>query len=130
MHLQLGHGPRLLVVEDVEETALLMRVMLETSGFCVVLARDEAEAIWRARSQPPDVILLNLGMRADRLLASAVRIRQQSSIDDGVPVVIFTGSTRPEWTEIKVTDNLYWTCPDDFDELRELLRRLAYRYWH
>jgi CheY-like chemotaxis protein len=114
----------ILVLEDVEETAYLIDKMLRGNGYCVALARTEEDAIMRAGLQSPDLILMSLGLRPDLLLATALRIRQQAALSPDVAIVIFCIPTIPEGAEMEVSKNVYVTRPDNFDQLRQLLRRL------
>lgn len=45
-------GAAILVVEDVEETRDCIQRLLETSGYRVMVARDEIEAALKARMLP------------------------------------------------------------------------------
>ena len=114
----------ILVLEDVEETACLIDKMLKGNGYSVSLARNEEDAIMRARSQSPDLILMSLGLGPELLLATAHRIRQQAGLSQDVAIVIFCVPTIPEGAEMEVSKNVYVTRPDNFNQLRELFHRL------
>ena len=116
-----------LVVEDIEETACLIEKMLKKSGYCVTLARNEEDAIFRARFHSPDLMLMSLGMGPERLLATALRVRRQARLSQDVAVVIFCIPTIPEGAEMEVDKNVYLTRPDNFNQLRGLLHRLLCR---
>jgi two-component system, cell cycle response regulator DivK len=66
----------ILLVEDFEDAREMYRDYLEFSGFRVETARDGHEAIEKARSQQPDLILMDLslpgidGWEATRILKS------------------------------------------------------------
>jgi CheY-like chemotaxis protein len=127
MILQHRQREIILVLEDIEETAYLIEKMLKGNGYCVTLARNEEDAIQRARSQSPNLILISLGLRPEGLLAVAHRIRRQASLSRDVAIVIFCVPTIPEGAEMEVDNNVYVTRPDNFNQLRELLHRLLYR---
>lgn len=114
----------ILVLEDVEETGLLIDKMLQGNGYCVVLVRTEEDAIMRASLQSPDLILMSLGLGPDLLLATALRIRQQAALSQDIAIVIFCVPTILEGAEMEVSKNVYVTRPDNFNQLRELLHRL------
>lgn len=115
---------RLLVLEDIEETASLIERMLKRNGYCVTLARSEDDAIWRARTLSPNLILMSLGIESDQLIAAANRIREEAGISQDVAVVIFCVGTIPEGAVMEVGTNIFVTRPDNFNQLRELLHRL------
>jgi CheY-like chemotaxis protein len=114
----------ILVLNDIEETRRLTEKMLEGNDCFVTLARDEEDAISKARSESPDLILMSLGLKLDQLLATAQRIRQEAAFSDDVAIVIFCVPTIPEGAEMEVNKNVYVTHPDNFDQLRNFLHRL------
>jgi len=77
----------ILVVDDEPKIVELARDYLEHAGFAVVSASDGTEALTRARSDRPDLIVLDLGLpKLDGLdVARALRT------GGGVPIVILTG---------------------------------------
>ncbi len=52
--------PRILVVDDEPEAVELVEFNLKQSGYAVVTAADGAEALKKARSQSPDLIVLDV----------------------------------------------------------------------
>jgi CheY-like chemotaxis protein len=118
----------ILVLEDIDETRYLLEQMLKGDGYYVDLARDEEDAIVRARSQPPDLILMSLGLEREQLVETALRIRQATALGPEVPVVIFCVPSIPAGAEIEVHKNIYVTRPDNFDQLRKFLRWLLGRF--
>src|SRR5258708_2098832 len=117
----------ILVLEDIEETAYLLEKMLKGNGYRVTVARTEEDAIFRGRSQSPDLILMSLGLGPERLLATAHRIRRQAGLSQNVAIVIFCVATIPEGAEIEVDKNIYLTRPDNFNQIREFLHRIPCR---
>lgn len=117
-------GPLVLVVEDVEETRDGIEALLNVDGYRVNPARNERDAVLSACSEMPNLILLSLAGRNVDLVAAALRIRQQVELSEDVPIVIFCAEGVPEGAELEIGKNLYVTSPDNFDQLRGLLRRL------
>jgi CheY-like chemotaxis protein len=115
---------QILVLEDIEETGFLIDKMLKGNGYHVTLARNEEDAIMRARLQSPDLILMSLGLGPELLLETAHRIRQEATLSQDVAIVIFCVPTIPEGAEMEVSKNVYLTRPDNFNQLRGLLHRL------
>ena len=114
----------ILVVEDVEETRYGMERLLVASGYQVSAARDEEEAVLKAGLQRPDLILISLGLNPIRALVTARRIRERAGLGEEVPVVVFCVVGLDEGAEVAVGYNVYLTRPDNFDQLRGLLKRL------
>jgi CheY-like chemotaxis protein len=55
-------GLQVLVVEDNVDTAQSMALLLEMSGYKVQLAADGPSALEEAQHNPPDVVLLDIGL--------------------------------------------------------------------
>jgi CheY-like chemotaxis protein len=114
----------ILVAEDVEETRDGIERLLRADGYRVDPARNEGDAVERARRQPPDLILVSLSGSNDDVIASARRIRQAAQLGDDVPIVIFCLATVDEGAEVALGSNVHVTRPDNFDQLRQFLGRL------
>jgi len=116
----------ILVVDDEPKIVGLARDYLEHAGFAVVSASDGSEALARARSDHPDLIVLDLGLPKLDGLDVARALRRDSS----VPIVILSG--RSEETDKLVGLELgaddYVTKPFSPKELvarvRAVLRRV------
>ncbi|HVF36004.1 MAG TPA: PAS domain S-box protein, partial [Candidatus Saccharimonadia bacterium] len=55
-------GLRVLVVDDNVDSAVSLRLLLELSGYEAEVAHDGIEALERARTMVPDVVLLDIGL--------------------------------------------------------------------
>jgi DNA-binding response OmpR family regulator len=118
---------RILVVDDEPKIVQLVRDYLERAGFAVSTARDGNEALMRARSERPDLIVLDLGLPGLDGLEVTRRLRR----DSGVPIIMLTA--RHEETDKVVGLELgaddYVTKPFSPRELearvRAVLRRQA-----
>lgn len=115
----------ILIVEDVEETRHGIERLLTASGYQVSTAKDDEEAIQKARLHHPDLILMSLGLDAVRVLPVARRIRERAGLGEEVPVVAFCVASLNEGDEVAAGYNVYMTRPDNFDQLRALLSRLV-----
>jgi CheY-like chemotaxis protein len=116
--------PLILVVEDVEETRDGIEKLLQADGYHVDPARDEEDAVVRAKRARPNLILVSLGGPAIDMIATAARIRERAQLSPVVPAVIFCIPTVAEGAEVEIDRNVYLTRPDNFDQLRDLLHRL------
>ena len=120
--------PTILLVEDVEEIRDSAEKLLTTDGYRVVPARDEEDAVMRATRQPPDIMLVNLAGSCTRVIETARQIRERLALSQDIPVLIFGADTIPEGEELEMAGNIHLTRPDNFDQLREFLRRLLHRF--
>jgi DNA-binding response OmpR family regulator len=76
----------ILVVDDEPKITRLVRDYLESAGFAVISAGDGQEAVMRARTERPDLVILDLGLpRLDGLDVTR-RLRQ----DGDVPIIMLT----------------------------------------
>jgi CheY-like chemotaxis protein len=114
----------ILAVHDVEETRDGIEKLLTVDGYRVDAARNEDDAVDKARRHPPDLILVSLAGSPVEVLLAAARIRQRAGLGDDVPVVVFCVPTIPEGGEVAMANNLYVIRPDDFNQLRAFLARL------
>jgi len=121
---QTAPSRKIMVVEDVQETREIIEKLLNRDGYCVMPARDEDEAVERARSNPPDLILISLGGTSDRVVSAARKIRARADLTHRTPVVIFSSTMVPEGEEWEIEGNIHITTPDNFDQLRGLIRRV------
>lgn len=77
---------RALVVEDDESIQLLVRTLLESQGFRVMLAANAERALVESRAYRPDVVILDLGL-PDRDGQRVIReIREFST----VPIIVLS----------------------------------------
>jgi CheY-like chemotaxis protein len=54
--------PRILIVDDDQDTRQLLKIRLESKGYETVFAADAVSAIGVAREERPDLILLDFGL--------------------------------------------------------------------
>jgi two-component system, OmpR family, response regulator ResD len=81
-----GPMTTILVVDDEPKITRLVRDYLESAGFAVISAGDGPEAVMRARTERPDLVVLDLGLpRLDGLDVTR-RLRQ----DGDVPIIMLT----------------------------------------
>ncbi|MCB9541613.1 MAG: PAS domain S-box protein [Myxococcales bacterium] len=87
---------RVLVIEDNDDSAAMLRGVLEDAGHRVALAATGAQGIAHALRQPPDAVLCDIGL-PDGLSGYDVarRLRDEPTMAD-VLLVALTGYGRPE----------------------------------
>ncbi len=76
----------ILVVDDEPRITRLVRDYLENAGFGVTSAGDGPEALMRARTERPDLVILDLGLPGLDGLDVTRRLRQ----DGEVPIIMLT----------------------------------------
>lgn len=118
------HLSVILVVEDVEETRNGIERLLAASGYRVSASLNEDDAVEKARARSPDLILVSLGRDRTQRIRVACGIREGAGLGHRVPVVIFCDPDLQEGEERCIANNVYLARPDNFDQLRSLIRRL------
>jgi CheY-like chemotaxis protein len=91
-------GIRLLLVDDDVDVADMYAMQLATLGFHVTRAHSGEEAIFRAASDAPDLIYLDLGLPEMHGLDVLEQLRA-SPRTAAIPVVILTNYSEPELVE-------------------------------
>ena len=76
----------ILVVDDEPKITQLVRDYLERAGFAVSVARDGPEALMRARTEHPDLVVLDLGLPGLDGLDVTRALRRDST----VPIIMLT----------------------------------------
>jgi two-component system, OmpR family, response regulator MprA len=120
-----GRDPRVLVVEDDEEIALVLQRSLRLEGYEVRIAGDGEAALDQSSAFNPDVVILDLGLPKLDGIEVARRLR---SADD-VPILMLTArdalESRVEGLDSGADD--YLVKPFERQELLARLRALLRR---
>lgn len=116
---------RILLVEDNEANRDMLSRRLERSGFAVLSAVDGREGIEMARSQRPDLILLDMSLPEIDGWEAARRIKADPQTS-GVPVIALTAHAMAGDREraLAVGCDEYDTKPIEFKRLLEKIQRL------
>ena len=110
-----GHGERILVVEDEPAFAELIAFWLERHGWRPEIAPDGAHALRAVAERPPDLILLDLGLPRVDGWRVIERVREESL----VPIIVVTarGSEADKVRGLATGADDYMTKPLSFPEL-------------
>lgn len=115
---------RILVVEDEQDTAETMSILLRLYGYEVHTAADGAAALALMRTAPPDVILLDLGLPRMGGLEVARRIREQSTAARPLLVAITGfGTDADRVRSYQAGIDLHLTKPVHVEELLRFLKK-------
>src|SRR5262245_3226745 len=118
-------GPLVLIVDDVQDNRTIYVLFLKFSGFRIAEAENGQEALQKATTLLPDVIVMDLslpvmdGWEATRRLKRDPRTR-------AIPVVVLTGHALPEYAQAarEAGCDLVITKPCLPDQLMDALRRI------
>ncbi|EQM79322.1 response regulator transcription factor [Stutzerimonas stutzeri] len=124
--MSVSASQRILMVEDEEDIAFLIRFMLERHGFSVEHAADGRQALERlSTGNPPDLTLMDIMLPYHDGLELIERLRAQPGWES-VPVLMLTAKAR----EVDIVRALelgaddYVTKPFQPEELLARIRRL------
>ncbi len=87
---------RVLLAEDNRVNQMFAQRLLQQWGHEVTIATDGQEAIDAWRSDPPDLILMDVQMPNVSGLEAAQAIRQQEDAGEHVPIIALTAHATPE----------------------------------
>ena len=118
-------GPHILLVEDHEDTRLMLRRLLEHHGYAVAEAVDGRQAVEAARDGCPDLILMDLSLPGMDGLAATRLIRELKDVCF-VPVIAVTSHDPEEYQQraLLAGCNDYVTKPPEPELLLEKIRTL------
>ncbi|MCU0640540.1 MAG: response regulator [Candidatus Margulisbacteria bacterium] len=116
---------KILVVDDEPDVASLLTLMLKAQGYTVVTASDGQEALEKARSENPDLILLDVmlprmdGYKVARMLKFDEKYSQ-------IPIIMLTAKIqeRDRQTGLEMGANDYLTKPFDTTALLDKIKVL------
>ena len=117
---------RVLVVEDEVRLAASLRTGLEAEGFAVDVAPDGGEALWFARENEYDVILLDIMLPVLNGYKVCETLRAEQN---WTPILMLTAKDG-EWDQVEALDtgaDDYVTKPFSFDVLLARVRSLMRR---
>jgi DNA-binding response OmpR family regulator len=116
---------KILVVDDEPDVASLLSLMLTTQGYAVVTAGDGEEALAKARSEMPDLILLDVmlpkmdGYKVAHMLKSDAKYKQ-------IPIIMLTANVQEKSKESSLAAGAddYAAKPFDAAELLAKICRI------
>jgi CheY-like chemotaxis protein len=119
------HQPTILVVDDFDDTRLLLRTWLERRGFRVIEAEDGVEAIQRAKTDLPDLIIMDMEMPQLDGLSATRRIRQINNLLR-VPIVAVSAYGADQFRELALEAGCdeYVSTPFEPTALEKIIRSL------
>jgi CheY-like chemotaxis protein len=116
----------ILVVDDFDDTRLLLRTWLERRGFRVVEAENGLEAIDQTELESPDLIIMDMEMPQLDGLSATRRIRDLKSFDS-VPIVAVSAYGADQFRDqaLAAGCNEYVSTPFEPATLEGIIRSLV-----
>ena len=115
----------ILLVEDFDDTRLMMKMWLMKKGYRVIEAETGEEAITIAKREHPDLIIMDMMMPGMNGLDATHQIRQYQSLRR-TPIVAVSAYGADEYRRIAIEAGCdeYVSTPFEPRELAELIRSL------
>jgi len=82
-------NPRILVVDDDEDTLLVYEKTLSRVGYEVIMARNGKESVLMAKKESPDVIIMDIMMPEADGISSILRLKSDGTTKN-IPVIVAT----------------------------------------
>jgi DNA-binding response OmpR family regulator len=122
--------PIIFLVEEDDDVRPMLKSNLQRDGYHVLMALDEDDALDRVKGGriSADLILVNLvGKAPEESLLIGRRIRQYGEFSSHTPLVIIAEKYGEdlEGTDVNISNEDWITYPEDAQQLRGLLARLA-----
>lgn len=117
---------RILVVEDVPESLMVLRIRLEANGYEVIGATDGEEGLKKARELRPDLILLDVMLpKMDGFTVS--RLLKFDEEYEDIPVIMLTarGEEKDKAIGKNVGADMYFIKPYDHVKLLAAIEKLT-----
>jgi two-component system cell cycle response regulator DivK len=117
-------SPRILVVEDHEDTRFMLRTLLEMSGMRVTEAENGPTGVRAAQETCPDLILMDWSLPGIDGLDAIRLIHERDSLHH-IPIVMISGHAAPAFQEKAFAAGCceYLVKPFDFEEMDRVIRR-------
>lgn len=119
---------RILLVEDEPDMSGAVRIRLEANDYEVLTAKDGSEALSKARTEKPDLIILDVMLpRMDGF--KVCRMLKFDNNYESIPVILFTAKTQS--ADISRGEEMgadaYITKPFKAEELLQKIKELLAR---
>ncbi len=128
--MELARGPdarpTILVVDDFDDTRLLLRTWLEKRGYRVLEADNGLDAITKAENGSPDLIIMDVEMPKLDGLSATRRIRKVEQLQS-VPILAVSAYGADQFRDqaLAAGCNEYVSTPFEPDALEKVIRSLV-----
>lgn len=118
--------PTILVVDDFDDTRLLLRTWLEKRGYRVLEADNGLDAITKAENGSPDLIIMDVEMPKLDGLSATRRIRKVEQLQS-VPILAVSAYGADQFRDLALAAgcNEYVSTPFEPDALEKVIRSLV-----
>lgn len=116
---------QILVVDDLEDNIVLLRMLLESEGYQVDSATSGEEALVKIEASPPSLVLLDVMMPGINGFQVVERIREKPQFTK-LPIVLLTAHAEVDFAKgMMVGADGFFRKPIDLDALLKQVEALA-----
>ncbi|MBN2407766.1 MAG: response regulator [Elusimicrobia bacterium] len=115
---------KILIIEDEEDTAIILKDSLQAAGFRITVAHSGMEGIIRAREIAPDLITLDIKMPGVGGLNFLKRISADEMLNKIPVIVISSFDIEYKRESIKLGATDFLQKPIDFKELARTIKKI------
>ena len=90
---------KILVVDDENDLIMMVQMRLETNGYEVISANDGEEGLEKAKSENPDLIILDVMMPKMDGYETCSLLKNDAQCNK-IPIILFTGKAKDEFMKI------------------------------
>ena len=115
----------ILVVDDFDDTRLLLRTWLQKKGYRVIEAENGKQAVAKAASSQPDLIIMDVEMPELDGLSATRKIRTLANSEE-LPIVVVSayGADQFRADALAAGCNEYVSTPFEPEQLEKLIKSL------
>ena len=113
---------KVLVVDDEEDFAKVLKIRLKANGYDVVLAHDSIQAMMMANQEKPDLIILDIMIPGEDGFSVTERLKQAEATRS-VPIIFLTGVPGGEGRAYRSGACGYIMKPYNPEELLETIHK-------
>jgi signal transduction histidine kinase len=123
--------PRILYIEDDDDSRRLVSKVLSINGYDVVLAADGLEGVTLAKDSRPELVLMDINLPNLDGRVVTTRLRSLPALED-VPIVALTANTSPDNRELALAAGCtgFLTKPIDIDRFPAQVELFLNGYKH
>ena len=116
----------ILVVDDFDDTRLLLRTFLEKRGFRVIEAENGVDAVTQAENESPDLIIMDMQMPQLDGLSATRKIRKVKPLGS-VPIVAVSAYGADQFRDLALAAGCdeYVSTPFEPEALEGIIRSLV-----
>ena len=116
---------KILIVDDDKDLLLGLNIRLKAAGFNIILASDAPSAIFKAKRENPDLIILDIGLPGGDGFLVLERLKSLMSVAS-IPVIVLTARDPQTNKEraLKAGAAAFLQKPADNDELQSTIQRI------